>query len=83
MCIRDSAKAYSSRVISLFDEPEFKAVGAWAFGIMRGVDYLVQDADVDAARIADIGHSRLGKAAVWAGAVSYTHLDVYKRQVLM
>lgn len=35
---------------------------------MRGVDYLVQDADVDAARIADIGHSRLGKAAVWAGA---------------
>ncbi len=64
----DDAKAYSSRVISLFDEPEFKAVGAWAFGIMRGVDYLVQDADVDAARIADIGHSRLGKAAVWAGA---------------
>lgn len=25
----DDAKAYSSRVISLFDEPEFKAVGAW------------------------------------------------------
>lgn len=43
-------------------------MGAWAFGIMRGVDYLVQDADVDAARIADIGHSRLGKTAVWAGA---------------
>lgn len=64
----DNSKTYNTRVISLFDEPEFKAVGAWAFGIMRGVDYLVQDEDVDAARIADVGHSRLGKAAVWAGA---------------
>ena len=64
----DNAKTYGTRVVSLFDEPEFKAAGAWAFGIMRGVDYLVQDAAVDAARIADIGHSRLGKAAVWAGA---------------
>ena len=64
----DNADSYDSRVIGLFDEPEFKAVGAWAFGIMRGVDYLVQDEAVDAARIADVGHSRLGKAAVWAGA---------------
>lgn len=64
----DSSKTYRSRVISLFDEPEFKAVGAWAFGIMRGVDYLVQNESVDASRIADIGHSRLGKAALWAGA---------------
>lgn len=64
----DDSKTYDGRVISLFDEAEFKAVGAWAFGIMRAVDYLVQDANVDAARIADIGHSRLGKAAVWAGA---------------
>lgn len=65
---QDSADGYASRVVSLFDEPEFKAVGAWAFGIHRCVDYLVQDADVDATRIADVGHSRLGKTAVWAGA---------------
>lgn len=64
----DDAKAYGSRVISLFDEPSFKAVGAWAFGLMRGVDYLVQDAAVDAGRIVLIGHSRLGKAALWAAA---------------
>lgn len=64
----DDAKAYGTRVVSLFDEPEFKAVGAWAFGLRRGVDYLVQDGDVDAARIALIGHSRLGKAALWAAA---------------
>lgn len=35
---------------------------------MRGVDYLVEDASIDAEHIAVVGHSRLGKAAVWAGA---------------
>lgn len=64
----DNADTYNSRVVALFDEPEFKAVGAWAFGIMRGVDYLVQQPEIDLERIVDIGHSRLGKAAVWAGA---------------
>lgn len=64
----DSKDTYASRVIGLFDEPEFKAVGAWAFGILRGVDYLCQDSDIDSHHIAVVGHSRLGKAAVWAGA---------------
>lgn len=64
----DSPDGYKSRVISLFDEEEFKAVGAWAFGLMRGVDYLVEDEAIDASHIAVVGHSRLGKAAVWAGA---------------
>lgn len=64
----DSGKTYDSRVIGLFDEPEFKTIGAWAFGLMRGVDYLSQAPGVDGGRIALIGHSRLGKAALWAAA---------------
>ncbi len=45
------------------------AIGYWAWAAQRVLDFISERQTVDMANVAIVGHSRLGKTALWCGAV--------------
>jgi hypothetical protein len=72
----DNKDRYREGVIQLFEGTTTgeragnapAALAAWAWGASRAMDYFETDKRIDAKRVAVLGHSRGGKAALWAGA---------------
>lgn len=71
----DKHDGFKNGVHGIFDAKDaprpsdaWGTIAAWAWGASRAMDYFETDGDIDATRMAVVGHSRGGKTSLWCGA---------------
>lgn len=69
----DDQETFMNGVLQLYPDQlpaanGMRAIGAWAWAASRIMDYFETDPDINADQVALVGHSRGGKAALWAAA---------------
>ncbi len=68
----DASAGFAEGLHPHFDlrgETAWGAIAAWSWALSRAVDHLETAPGVDPSRIVTVGHSRRGKAALWAAAL--------------
>jgi hypothetical protein len=69
----DNKDRFRDGVLRLYPEQldadnGMRAIGAWAWGASRVMDYFENDPLIDKEKVVVVGHSRGGKASLWAAA---------------
>jgi hypothetical protein len=68
----DFDDGFSNGVHGLYNQKRgpssWGSIAGWAWGLSRVMDWIETDSSIDPEKVIVMGHSRLGKTALWAGA---------------